>query len=91
MPRLEAPETMPVTLVGHGSTKDNRTAAWRNVRPAIKLAECTGCLICWKFCPDACVDIVDGKPVIDEVHCKGCGICARECPPRCVSLEAESL
>jgi 2-oxoacid:acceptor oxidoreductase delta subunit (pyruvate/2-ketoisovalerate family) len=46
-------------------------------------------MICWKFCPDACIHIEDDKPVIDYQYCKGCVICAVECPKDAISVEKE--
>jgi 2-oxoacid:acceptor oxidoreductase delta subunit (pyruvate/2-ketoisovalerate family) len=57
----------------------NKTGGWRSSRPVIDEERCTGCLICWKYCPDACIE-PDEKPRIDLDYCKGCGLCAEECP-----------
>ncbi len=46
-------------------------------------------MICWKFCPEPCILIKDGKPVIDYDYCKGCGICIEVCPKRAIKLEEE--
>ena len=72
--------------------RENLTGNWRSLRPAIDALRCTRCLLCWKFCPEACVVLASqasGVPAIDLDYCKGCGICAAECPPRCISLAAE--
>jgi len=66
----------------------NKTGSWRNVRPVIDYEKCTGCMTCWKFCPEPAIAAEkyeeDGKekykPVIDYEYCKGCGICWVECP-----------
>jgi 2-oxoacid:acceptor oxidoreductase delta subunit (pyruvate/2-ketoisovalerate family) len=93
MPRLDCdPKSLPQVLNGDRSMSENLTGNWRSIRPVIDEARCTGCLICWKFCPEACVHIVAGKkePVIDMQYCKGCGICAEECPPKCIAIQEES-
>ncbi|MDO4501563.1 MAG: 2-oxoacid:acceptor oxidoreductase family protein [Coriobacteriia bacterium] len=63
----------------------SRNAGWRQVRPVVDAAACTGCLVCYMQCPDGTVykrrDAQAGEsPVgIDLDFCKGCGICARCC------------
>ena len=63
----------------------SRNAGWRQVRPVIDAAACTGCLVCYMQCPDGTVykraQVKEGEsPVgIDLDFCKGCGICARCC------------
>ncbi|MBE3129528.1 MAG: 4Fe-4S binding protein, partial [Acidobacteria bacterium] len=52
-------------------------------------SKCIQCGICWKFCPDVSIDIVDNWPVVDYVYCKGCGICAEECPTKCIVMVEE--
>lgn len=68
---------------------ENRTSNWRSLRPEIDSARCTGCLLCWKFCPEACFLLWEKVPAIDFDHCKGCGVCAQECPPRCIIMRPE--
>lgn len=90
MPRLkEDPSRLPQVIVSNRSMSENQTANWRSMRPAIDAARCTGCLICWKFCPESCVDHTVKPPVIDMAYCKGCGICVKECPPQCIAFSAE--
>ncbi len=63
-------------------------AGWRNVRPVIDEASCTGCMQCYLACPDGVIFKVPaqgeagatGKTVaIDLDFCKGCGVCAAVC------------
>jgi 2-oxoacid:acceptor oxidoreductase delta subunit (pyruvate/2-ketoisovalerate family) len=90
MPRLELDLSAPVVRTSTRSMSENLTGNWRTLVPRLHAEKCTGCMLCWKFCPDACVAIVDGKPVIDMDHCKGCGICAVECPPKCLTMVEEA-
>lgn len=90
MPRLafKPEETAPVLLSGEPMSL-NKTGAWRSIRPEIDREKCTKCMVCWKFCPEACVDLAAGAPVIDMNYCKGCAICAEVCPAHCVSMGEE--
>ncbi|MBI5201614.1 MAG: 4Fe-4S binding protein [Elusimicrobia bacterium] len=91
MPRLaEDPMFTPATLRADRPQRENLTGDWRSLRPGIDASRCTGCLLCWKFCPEACVDASSRVPVIDFAYCKGCGICAAECPPKCIELAREA-
>ncbi len=90
MPELEAPAPSdPRVIVSGRSTAENLTGNWRTLRPSIDAARCTGCLICWKYCPEACVALTEKVPVIDYSYCKGCGICVEECPTRCIGFAPE--
>ena len=83
---VEDVPTMPMSL---GNMLWNKTGSWRNIRPEIKLEDCIQCGICWKFCPDMSIDIVDEFPVVNYDYCKGCGICAEECPSKCIVMVEE--
>jgi len=80
---------MPTMVISIGSQTFNKTGAWRNIKPIIDLEKCIKCGICWKFCPEPSIDIVDEWPVIDYDYCKGCGICAEECPTKCIVMVEE--
>lgn len=91
MPRLkEDPSTLPVLLTGELPAYEVKTGNWRSIRPVIHKEKCTGCALCWKFCPDACITLKDGKPDISFDHCKGCGVCATECPTNCITMVDEA-
>jgi len=79
---------LPPMTVSSGTMMVNKTGGWRSVRPVIDTEKCTSCMICWKFCPEACIVVKDG-PVIDLDYCKGCGICAEECPVGAITLVEE--
>lgn len=80
---------MPAMVISVGSQTHNLTGAWRNIRPEIDLEKCLKCGICWKFCPEPAIEIVDEWPVVDYDYCKGCGICAEECPAKCIVMVEE--
>jgi 2-oxoisovalerate ferredoxin oxidoreductase delta subunit len=86
---IESERDMPPMAMSLGSMLVNRTGSWRNLRPEIDYEKCIECGICWKFCPEPCIDIVDDKPVIDYDYCKGCGICAEECPKDAITMIEE--
>ena len=73
-----------------GTSVEIKTGAWRQIRPVLDKDKCNGCLLCWKFCPEACINVVDGMPVIDFDYCKGCGICEVECPRGAIVMEQEA-
>jgi pyruvate ferredoxin oxidoreductase delta subunit len=51
-------------------------------------SKCTSCLLCWIYCPDNSVIVIDGTVEgFDYEHCKGCGICAEVCPDRNKAIE----
>lgn len=90
MPRLsDDPLATPVVLASSRSQSENITGNWRSLRPVIVAERCTRCLICWKYCPEACVELAGGMPVINYSYCKGCGICVAECPPKCIEFPVE--
>jgi 2-oxoisovalerate ferredoxin oxidoreductase delta subunit len=80
---------MPTLIMSVASQMYQKTGDWRNIRPVIDLDKCLKCGICWKFCPEPSIDIVDEWPVIDYDYCKGCGICAEECPAKCITMVEE--
>lgn len=71
---------LPLSPVAKGKSLVFKTGSWRTMRPKLVLENCKKCGICWKFCPDVSILIVDEYPKIDYDYCKGCGICANECP-----------
>jgi pyruvate ferredoxin oxidoreductase delta subunit len=91
MPRLDDdPKAYPQVIVSPRSMDENLTGNWRTLRPIIHAEQCTGCNICWKLCPEACVDLSEKVPVIDMDYCKGCGVCVAECPAKCVHFVPEA-
>lgn len=90
MPLLEDdPRAYPRVIVSGRSMDENLTGNWRTLRPVIDDKACTGCNVCWKLCPEACVDLTAKVPSIDMDYCKGCGVCVAECPAHCVAFLPE--
>ena len=63
------------------------TSAWRSQWPKLNNEKCTGCLLCWIFCPETLISREDRA--IDLRYCKGCGVCARECPVNAIEMVRE--
>lgn len=63
------------------------TGEWRIVMPVKDDAKCNGCLLCWIFCPEACIS--KNELQINYQYCKGCGICAVECPTGAIEMVKE--
>ncbi len=64
-------------------------ASWRTQHPILDVQKCTGCMVCWKFCPEPAITPEAGKVRIVASLCKGCGICAVECPVDAIRMEPE--
>ena len=85
---FKSEKDLPPMAVSSGRMSHNLTGSWRSRHPIIDEERCTGCGICWKFCPEACIR-PDEKPKIDLDYCKGCGICQEECPAGAISFVEE--
>ena len=78
------------TIPCAGNSEEVETGGWRSQVPSIDQAACTGCMLCYFYCPDASIIIEGGKATaIDLKHCKGCGICAKECPEGAITMKTE--
>jgi len=86
--KFDTVRDLPKMVVSTGSMLINKTGGWRSARPIIDYDKCNSCMICWKYCPDICIERRD-KPFIDLDYCKGCGICAEECPRKAITLVPE--
>ncbi|MDJ0272680.1 MAG: 2-oxoacid:acceptor oxidoreductase family protein [Candidatus Caldarchaeum sp.] len=73
-----------------GNAVHRATGNWRVFRPVVDYGKCTGCKVCFIYCPDSAISLdAENKPVIDYEHCKGCLICVVECPIRAISSVRE--
>lgn len=69
-----------------GNTPIN-VGSYTRVKPKVDLSQCTGCLLCFVFCPDGAISFHgDKKPVVDFNLCKSCGICVHECPKKAIEM-----
>ncbi len=64
------------------------TGTWRSHRPVIDTNQCTGCLMCWIWCPEGVIAKEDRA--INYDYCKGCGLCAKECPAHAITMIKEA-
>jgi 2-oxoacid:acceptor oxidoreductase delta subunit (pyruvate/2-ketoisovalerate family) len=87
--RFKKEADLPITAMSLADTRYNKTGKWRSLKPVIDYSKCTSCMICWKYCPDACIEIIDEKPHINLDYCKGCAICIEECPVKAIKVEEE--
>lgn len=81
---------LPYCAMSLSNTLYNKAGEWRSIKPIIDKKKCISCLICWKFCPDACISVKNGIPVINYDYCKGCGICIEVCPKGAIIAEKEA-
>ena len=92
MPELRAWDELPVAgVVEHDASLRPRTGNYRTgVRPAVDLARCVDCLLCWVYCPDSAI-VLDGTRFagFDLEVCKGCEICSVVCPTGAIAMVAE--
>jgi len=80
--------TIGAIVTEAGNTAQTETGSWRTFKPVVDVEKCTGCGICWIFCPEPAIE--GGKPaIIDYKYCKGCGICANECPFKAIAMVPE--
>ena len=90
MSKFKTYKDLPLTPITTEPSNANRTGFWRTFRPVLDKSTCIKCYICWKFCPDVAIRILeDGFVEVDYEHCKGCGICAAECPKKCFTMVLE--
>ena len=92
MPPLKSWEELAVG----GTTRPDpelrpRTGGWRTgVKPQVELDGCVNCLLCWIYCPDSAIKVIDGVFAgFDLDVCKGCEICATVCPTGAIEMVAD--
>lgn len=66
-----------------------RTGEWRFRKPVFSTEKCTGCGICFIFCPTHSIYEAEKGYDANLDTCKGCGICANECHVSAVTMEVE--
>lgn len=93
-PELCLPEEDPVSFEDlyleaslNLDIKDQQEMPEKEASRCLGCGTCNSCGICYLFCPDMAIDIVDGRYELNMDYCKGCGICYRECPSRALTLK----
>ncbi len=66
-----------------------KTGLWRTFKPVYDVEKCNLCLICWLYCPENAIDVLEDRIVIDYDYCKGCGICAKICAKKAIEMVRE--
>ncbi|MDD5492149.1 MAG: DUF362 domain-containing protein [bacterium] len=57
-----------------------------SILPDIDPGKCTGCRVCFKWCPVQAISLVNKKAVIDPRKCIGCGDCILSCSFHAVQI-----
>lgn len=89
------------SAIKHDISKAPKTGDWRYVAPVVDKKKCIGCGTCVKFCPEACIELVESQnpaspsqgrskiASIDYEWCKGCGVCVTVCPVKAIIMSAQ--
>ncbi|MEK6725732.1 MAG: DUF362 domain-containing protein [Deltaproteobacteria bacterium] len=73
--------------VGMGcASREGKLAQHSNVAPVVDQSNCTGCKMCYKWCPAGAI-IVEEKAFIDAKICIGCGKCIIVCPEKTIHIQ----
>lgn len=83
-----APPEIPESTCWPSGTLAEDNSGWREAEPSIEQKSCTGCGICYMYCPDGAISIQEGIAKVDYGFCKGCGICARMCGSGAITMGA---
>jgi len=74
-----------------GTSRRNKTGAWRTFRPVYDHEKCVRCGMCEIYCPEGIIHYNEERDIFepDYEYCKGCGLCARECPKKAIEMVLE--
>uniref|UniRef100_A0A7J2U0Q6 4Fe-4S dicluster domain-containing protein n=1 Tax=Ignisphaera aggregans TaxID=334771 RepID=A0A7J2U0Q6_9CREN len=101
--RLASWREVPVggAITQPGNSVNRPTGDWRVFKPIINQDKCVRCYLCWVYCPEPAIKIID-RPYktssgrewkitfeVDYDYCKGCGICVEECPVKAIDFVEE--
>lgn len=90
-PVYEPPTRGTARITAGANAPLRKTGTWRTFRPVLIPDKCSGCWLCYAYCPEAAIKIQDdNRPTIDYAHCKGCLACVEECPSHALIAVRES-
>lgn len=74
--------------VGMGcASREGKLAQHSNVAPVVDQSNCTGCKMCYKWCPAGAITVEGHKAFIDAKICIGCGKCIIVCPEKTIHIQ----
>ncbi|MEM2224691.1 MAG: 2-oxoacid:acceptor oxidoreductase family protein [Candidatus Caldarchaeum sp.] len=87
---LSSRHVLSLDILSLGNSTLRRTGNWRLYKPVVDYQKCTGCMVCYIYCPESAI-VLDsaGKPLIDYENCKGCLVCLKECPLKAIEAVRE--
>ncbi len=86
----EVKQVLPLAKPMEGVS--GKTGTWRVTKPVFHNDKCVKCRLCWLYCPESVIEIVDREDAfitINYDYCKGCGICSDVCPTKAIDLVPE--
>ncbi|MEM4190144.1 MAG: 2-oxoacid:acceptor oxidoreductase family protein [Candidatus Caldarchaeum sp.] len=87
---LSSSHVVSLDIVNVGNSGLRKTGNWRLFKPVVNYQKCTGCIVCYIYCPESAISIdSENKPLIDYETCKGCLICVKECPLKAIEAVRE--
>ncbi|MFN3412083.1 MAG: DUF362 domain-containing protein [Exilispira sp.] len=68
------------------ATRSTKQQMHGDVKPQIKIDNCIGCGLCYKYCPVKAIKIINKKAQFDLNKCIGCGDCITICQSKALRI-----